>query len=128
MKTLRLVSSLLTLLLLSGYSYSQETVHSGILHTTASGEENNLIKIHCDALQDPTIEGIIVAEYAKYGSKITSVHVDAANRKIFIKYSNAISANMLLGIMERVHFDAYYLDASGHPVRYTKTGSENFKR
>lgn len=122
------MSLLLTTLLLSGISYSQDSVHSGILHTTASGEESNLVKIHCDALQDQTLESIILDEYAKYGKQISSVQVDAQQRKIYIKHDNTISVNMLLGIMERIHFDAYYLDSNGNQIRFVKTGAENFKR
>lgn len=128
MKKLNIVSLLLTILLLSGISYSQDSVHSGILHTTSTGEENNLVKIHCDALEDQTLESIILDEYAKYSKQISSVQVDAVHRKIYIKHDNSISVNMLLGIMERIHLDVYYLDSNGNQIRFVKTGSENFKR
>jgi hypothetical protein len=123
------VAGLLTAaLLLSGAGYSQTEPHSGILHTTASGEENNLIKLHCDELADQTIASVIVSELEKYTSAIRSVYVDAPNMKIYVKYANTTDANMLLGILERVYLKAYYLDANGVPVYYTKSGNEVFLR
>lgn len=128
MKKLNVALLLLATLLLSGYGYSQTEPHSGILHSTSTTEEFNLIKIHCDELADQTIKDIILAEYAKYKTDIESVDVDGPNQKIYIKYRNSISPNMLLGILERVSISAYYYNSQHVPVVYTKMGNENFRR
>lgn len=124
----RFVATLLATLLLGGIGYSQQTIHSGVIHTTASGEENNLIKIHCDALSNPTTKDVIAKEFEKYKTEVKSVDFDTENYKIYIKYTNAIDANMLLGILERIYIKAYYLNANGVAVFYTKAGNETFKR
>lgn len=124
----RTVAILLATLLLGGIGYSQDSFHSGIMHTTASGEETNLIKIHCDALTDQTLIDVIQTEFAKYRTEIKSADFDAENHKIFVKYTNAIDANVILGILERIYIKAYYLNTSGNEVRYTKAGNETFKR
>ena len=122
------VALLYATLLLGGSCFSQDSPHSGILHTTATGEESNLIKLHCEALDDPSNESVIRLEFQKYKSQIKSVDIDVINQKIYIKYANTIDANMLLGILERVNLDAYYLDANNTAVIYTKAGNENFIR
>ncbi|HLP56872.1 MAG TPA: hypothetical protein VK151_17680 [Fluviicola sp.] len=124
----RFVATLLATLLLGGIAYSQESIHSGVIHTTANGEENNLIKIHCDALTDQTLVDVINTEFAKYPKEIKSADFDPVNHKILIKYSNAIDPNMILGILERVYIKAYYHNVNGVPVYYTKAGNETFKR
>lgn len=121
------VATLLATLLLCGIGYSQQSIHSGVIHTTANGEENNLIKIHCDALTDQTLI-VINKEFEKYKTEVKSVDYDLVNHKIYVKYTNAIDANIILGILERVYIKAYYLNASGNEVRYTKAGNETFKR
>jgi hypothetical protein len=128
MKKLLVVKLLLATLLLSGYAYSQTEPHSGVLHVSSDTEQFNLIKIHCDALADVTVADKIKAEYAKYKPQIESVDIDAPNKKIYIKYRNSIDPNMLLGILERVHFSAFYYNSQNTPVVYTKTGTENFRR
>lgn len=125
MKNLKVVVFTATLLL-TGISYAQQDVHSGILHTTSSGEESNLIKLHCENLTEDMV-ATIRSEYKKY-PEIRSVDFQASDYKIYVKYSNDIGANMLLGILERVYIKAYYLDVNGNEVRYTKTGYESFKR
>lgn len=122
------VALLYATLLLSGAVFSQDSPHSGILHTTATGEESNLIKLHCEALDDPSNESLIRAEFKKYSSQIKSVDIDLMNQKIYIKYANTIDANMILGILERVNLDAYYLDTNNTTVIYTKVGNEQFIR
>jgi hypothetical protein len=127
MKMIAVAGLLTATLLLGGTGYCQTEPHSGVLHTTASGEDNNLIKLHCDELADQTIASVIVSELEKYEA-VKSVHVDAPNLKIYVKYANTIDANMLLGILERVYFKAYYLDANSVPVYYAKSGNEVFLR
>jgi len=122
------VALLYATLLLSGTCFSQDAPHSGILHTTVTGEEFNLIKLHCEALDDPSKASLIRAEFLKYHTQIKSVDIDVINQKIYVKYNNLIDANMLLGILERVNLDAYYLDANNTIVLYTKAGNENFIR
>ena len=124
----RFVATLLATLLLGGIGYSQQSIHSGVIHTTASGEETNLLKIHCDALTDLTLTDVIAGEFEKYKAEVRSVDFDAENHKIYVKYTNAIDANMILGILERVYIKAYYLNANGVEVYYTKAGNETFKR
>lgn len=121
------VVTLLATLLLFGTGYSQESIHSGVLHTTANGEETNLIKIHCDALTDQTLI-VINKEFEKYKTEVKSVDFDLVDLKIYVKYTNAIDANLILGILERVYIKAYYLNTSGVAVYYTKAGNESFKR
>lgn len=128
MKILTVAGLLTATLLLSGAGFSQIAPHSGILHTATNGEQLNLIKIHCDQLADATLSQIISAELLKYDKEVKAVDIDAPNHKIYVKYTNDMSANMLLGILERSYFKAYYHDASGAPVYYTKTGNEVFLR
>lgn len=125
MKNLK-VAIIIATLLLTGTTYAQSEIHSGILHTTASGEESNLIKLHCDNLTDDMVN-TIRAEYKKYPA-IKSVDFQSSDYKILVKYSNDIDPNMLLGILERVYIKAYYLDVNGNEVRYNKTGYESYKR
>ncbi|MES2556338.1 MAG: hypothetical protein V4604_09330 [Bacteroidota bacterium] len=122
------VAALLATLLLSGIGYSQQSIHSGVIHTTASGEDNNLIKIHCDALTDQTLVDVINTEFEKYPKEIKSADFDPVNHKILVKYNNLIDANMILGILERVYIKAYYFNTNGVEVYYTKAGNETFKR
>lgn len=122
-----IVATLLATLLLFGIGYSQESVHSGVLHTTANGEETNLIKIHCDALTDELVV-TINNEFEKYRTEIRSTDYEVANHKIYVKYTNAIDANIILGILERVYIKAYYFNTNGVAVYYTKAGNETFKR
>lgn len=120
------VAILIVTLLLSCNAFAQEGIHSGIVHTTASGEENNLIKLHCEGMT-PDMVATIRNEYKKY-AEIRSVDFHVSDYKIFVKYSNDMSPNMLLGILERVYINAYYHNEDGNPVYYTKTGYESFKR
>lgn len=128
MKKINTATTIVAVLLLSGAGYSQTQPHSGILCTISATEQLNVIKIHCDELADATLQDVILTEYAKYSDQIASVEVDPAALKIYVKYYNAIDANMLLGILERVHISAFYYDAQNNPVLYTKTGTENFRR
>lgn len=107
--------------------YSQTEVHSGILHTTEFGEETNLLKLHCDALSMESNHAIIRQEFAKY-NEIKAVDIDMMNKKMYIKYTNELDANFILGILERVTIIAFYNNALGTPVYYTKTGFESFRR
>lgn len=128
MKKFTITGLLPVILLLGGVCYAQEEQHSGLLHTTAQGEESNLLKLHCDQLEDQTLESIIRDEFAKYPKEILSVDIKAVDRKIYVKYTNFIDPNMLMGILERVQMKAYYLDSNNTPVYYSKTGNESFKR
>jgi len=128
MKRPKLATLLCIMALLTSVSYAQQEVHSGILHTSSPTEQFNLIKIHCDAIDDAAYQGIIFKEYDKYGEFIKSVDYDPMNKKIYIKYTNEIDANMLLGILERIAIHAYYHNASHQPVYYAKSGNEQFRR
>ncbi|MFY7991367.1 MAG: hypothetical protein ACOVO3_11580 [Fluviicola sp.] len=108
------------------YSFSQ-SVHSGIIHTTESGEESNLLKLHLEGDLNETILTLINTEFAKY-PEISSFHLDLATNKLYIKYNNSLDPNFIMGILERVTIRAYYLNQSGSQVRYTKTGTESFRR
>ena len=125
MKNLKVVTFVATLLL-TGTTFAQTEIHSGIIHSTASGEESNLIKLHCENLTDNMVN-TIRAEYKKYPA-IKSVDFQASDYKILVKYSNDIDPNMLLGILERVYIKAYYFDVAGNEVHYNKTGYESYKR
>lgn len=128
MKKFNVALLLIAAFTLSNIGYSQEAIHSGILHTVSDSEEFNLIKIHCESLNSDNTKTTITSEYEKYSEAIESVDFDTEHSKIYIKYSNTIDANMLLGILERVYIKAYYLNAQGNQVFFEKTGSENFKR
>ncbi len=108
------------------YSFSQ-SVHSGIIHTTESGEESNLLKLHLEGDLNETILTLINTEFAKY-PEISSFHVDLINSKLYVKYNNTLDPNFILGILERVAIHAYYQNLAGTAVRYTKTGTESFRR
>jgi hypothetical protein len=128
MKKFNVALLLVAAITLSKTGFSQDTIHSGIIHTISDNEETNLIKIHCESLNADNIKELISAEYGKYPESIRSVDFDVDHLKIYIKFSDAINPNMLLGILERVYIKAYYLDAQGTPIFYEKTGTENFKR
>lgn len=108
-------------------SYSQTEVHSGILHAQSSTEEFTLIKIHCEGLSSDIVKASVQAEFAKYPSGIYSFDIDQANRKVYLKFHGTMNSNMILGILERVNIQAYYLD-NGVPVYYEKSGTESFVR
>lgn len=114
-------------LLFPTISFSQSEIHSGICHQVSLTEENNLIKLHCESLSDEAISQLVRNEYLKYRPEIQDVKIDAENKKIYIKYSNQITANYLLGILRRLSIDVYYLNTSGEEVRYEKNSTDEFK-
>lgn len=112
-------------------SFAQEgsqSIHSGIVYSTSTGEEFNMIKLHCDVLENAEYEGKIVKEFSKYDDYIKLVRVDIANRKVYIRYTNDLDPNMLLGILDRVNIASYYQNEQGTPVYHTKTGNEQYRR
>lgn len=70
---------------------------------------------------------IIRQEFAKY-NEIKAVDIDMMNKKMYIKYTNELDANFILGILERVNIIAFYNNVLGTPVYFTKTGFESFRR
>jgi hypothetical protein len=108
-------------------TFSQAEIHSGICHQVSLTEENNLIKLHCEALSDEALCVLVKSEYLKYLPVIQDVKIDGVNKKIYIKYTNEITANYLLGILRRLSIDVYYLNTSGEEVRYVKNSSDEFK-
>lgn len=114
-------------LLFPTITFSQSEIHSGICHQVSITEENNLIKLHCDAISDDAISQIVSKEFAKYRPEIQDFKIDAVNKKIYIKYTNDLTANYLLGILRRLSIDVYYLNTAGEEVRYVKNGTDEFK-
>lgn len=112
---------------MAGASYSQTEAHSGILHSTSSTEEYNLLKIHCEGLQIEKVKSSVVTEFSKYKSEIYSFDIDQTNEKVYLKYNGTMNPNMILGILDRVNIRAYYMD-NGLPIYFVKSGSENFVR
>ena len=128
MKTTGLFLLLITSFASSQTCYAQQEVHSGVLHSISSAERFNLIKIHCDALNNEGYQKVISTEFSKYHETVKSVDFDLVSRKIYIKYTDGIDPNMLLGILERVAISAYYYNPAGQQVFYTKSGNEQFRR
>lgn len=111
-------------IMLSPTLYAQE-LHSGIVHSQSSAEEFNLLKIHCDQLSNDFYFDKIQQEFEKYQSKII-VSFDNSSQKIYAKYKSEITPNYVLGILQRIGVDAYYLQ-NGTPVYFQKTPEENYK-
>lgn len=108
-------------------TFSQAEIHSGICHQVSLTEDNNLIKLHCEALSEEALCVLVKSEFLKYRPEIQDVKIDGVNKKIYIKYTNEITANYLLGILRRLSIDVYYLNTSGEEVRYVKNSSDEFK-
>lgn len=114
-----------------GLNYAQEdpqSIHSGILYSTANGEEVNMIKLHCDLVQQLQYQGIILKELEKYDDFVKLVRFDEANAKIYIRYTDDLDPNMLLGILDRINITAYYQNETGDAVYHVKTGNEQYRR
>lgn len=114
-------------MLCASTSYSQTEVHSGMLHTQTSNEEFSLIKIHCEGLQQDVVRASVQTELSKYPTGIYSFEIDQTNEKIYLKFHGTMNPNLILGILDRVNIQAYYLE-NGSPVFYEKSGSDSFVR
>lgn len=113
------------MLVCTGVSFSQTEIHSGIIHTQSSTEEFNLIKLHFNGFDSRATVNSIYEEFAKYPEFINSCKV--VDDKIYVKYTNGTQPNFLLGILNRVSIDVFYMD-NGVEVRYEKNPNDNFKR
>lgn len=104
------------------YALSQ-TEHSGIIQTfEITGA--NAVKLHCDDLLSDE-DGEKVKLLFANQSGIYDVKTDVQDHKIIVKFSNDISLNAILGILEHKNFKAFYLQ-NGQPVYYIKSDNENF--
>lgn len=117
---------LLALLLLPAFGYSQD-ISSGFLHVANGTEQLNVLKLDVPALDARGMDAIN-SDFPLYSPSIAAWNFDAQQHKLFVKFTNAIDANMILGILERRAINAFYLDGSGNTVVYNKTGHESFRR
>lgn len=98
---------------------------SGILHTTANGEESNLICVLAENLSTDIQVNKIKAELVKY-PEIKSFDIKLAEQYVFIKYDNNLSPNQILAILNRIQITAHYLEA-GVAIYYVKGSTDYFR-
>lgn len=136
MKRFTAFSVILICLFTTAYSFAQgnaisaqrRETHSGIIHEASDVEAFTLLKLHCDALDNPKTDLAIRNEFAKYPDLIHSFSIEADKHKIYIKYNPGMTPNFALAILERVAINAYYQDPQGQPVYYKKEPDIYFRR
>ena len=128
LKTMKLPTGIIVpvfAILFANASYSQAEIHSGYLQTEAATGATAL-KVHCDELTSDVISASVISDLKKY-SGVLDVRCDVVAKKIIVKYTQPCNANLVLGVLESIYLNAYYLD-NGNPVFYVKSGSEQFLR
>lgn len=112
-------------LIVSCTSFSQTEIHSGFLQNVAQTGADAL-KIHCDQLSTDDIANQIITEMQKY-TAILDVRCDKITHKVIVKYVQPCNTNFVLGILNHIYLDAYYLE-NGLEIRYVKSPSDQFLR
>lgn len=118
---------LLFFILFNGFSYAQTVIdNSGIIHTTASGEEFNLISIKID--KDVTNDNlsIISTEINKY-EDIYGMDADVETDHLHFKHNDNMTPNQILAILQRINFAGHYKDGATD-VYYVKDENIYFIR
>jgi inosine/xanthosine triphosphate pyrophosphatase family protein len=119
--------SFFTLLLSSENLLAQAPDLSGIMSVQGvNSEEMNSICIKFEAALVGDDESIVLRELNKYPG-IKSISVRNAGEYIYIKYTNEISANQLLAVLDKINKRGHYLSA-GVPVYYQKDQNIYFFR
>lgn len=105
---------------------SADDVSGMIAVQGVNGEELNVISIMFDVSLVLEDEAIITKELNKYPG-IKSITFRDALQFIYIKYTNEISANQLLAVLDKINKRGHYL-SSGVPVYYQKDQNIYFVR
>lgn len=85
------VAILIVTLLLTCNAFAQEEIHSGIVHTTTSGEASNLIKLDCEGMT-PDMASTIrngCKKYTEIRSVDFQVYPNPTKGKLYVEFSLA---------------------------------------
>ncbi len=109
------------------YALAQAPDQSGIIYSAGTnGEEFNHICIKFENSISADQESSIHTEYNKYPG-IKSIVLNVNEGYIYLKYTNEISANQLLAILDKINLPGHYL-SNGVPTYYQKDNSIYFIR
>jgi len=117
----------LTLILSSGSLLAQSPDVSGMITIAGvNGEQYNGVSIKFEVTLVAIDETNITRELNKYPG-IASVSFLEERQYIYVKYTNEISANQLLAVLDKLNKRGHYMNA-GLPVYYQKDQNTYFLR